>query len=170
MTSKFVKNIPMHVVFSTPSGDETLRLMLDTLTRKNERTFQGMNLNRREKLDLEVVLKTLQHKKQALLLGVVEKSGQDYWGVFRSMDRTASTSEKVTWDWQEKQCPLRDVDTSLLMFNLVHFCTRFYKIRPSSDQVQLIFFPPIWLICHHGSVTHLQKGSMNLDVNKVVLK
>ena len=48
---------------------------------------------------------------------------------------TASTSEKVTWDWQEKQCPLRDVDTTLLMFNLVNFCTRFYKIRPSNDQV-----------------------------------
>lgn len=53
---------------------------------------------------------------------------------------TASTSEKVTWDWQEKQCPLRDVGTTLLMFNLVNFCTRFYKIRPSNDQVQLIFF------------------------------
>lgn len=34
-----------------------------------------MNLSRREKLHLEVVLKTLQHKEQALLLGVVEKSG-----------------------------------------------------------------------------------------------
>ena len=76
----------------------------------------------------------------------------------------------MTWDWQEKQCPLRDVDTTLLMFNLVNFCTRFYKIRPSNDQVQLIFFSRIWPICHHGSVTHLQKGSMNLDVNKVILK
>ena len=73
----------------------------------------------------------------------------------------------MTWDWQEKQCPLRDVDTTLLMFNLVNFCTRFYKIRPSNDQVQLIFFSRIWPICHHGSVTHLQKGSMNLDVVKV---